>query len=649
MKTSVPVIGLLLLCIAGVVSSLPAAETHYLKTPSFRLGIDSQSGLPCFWGIGQSGSQWIGKNIMAEDVLAELTAPGGCRRISVVEKSESGVTTLWQMGRESVPVKLAYEKTGSAVRIVCSRSEDGGTSIPVSFKIPFNPFVTATTFLSSARNDAGDFVLPGVLVAPDHGALQFTPSPSEDTPVKAAMVGSRGDHRMALLIQFELTSGDEIAFEISGFDVPRIAGVSREYSDIVHHAWLNLFQTRAVNDTTLVPGPFPDMYRIPQLIANNTLSDPVSFTYFTAADMAFLTPGTPSLSLMEIIKHSVTYWLENKIPPEGSAIGYWEHTKFLDSNPSLLICAWDIFAYTRDMEWLKKHIRILEVLANYLASRDLDGDGIVEAEMEGTKGRLANTGRDRSSNWMDAVNFGYKDAFVNAFIYRAWRCLADLEEQMGNTSLARLYESLAARLKEQYFQTFYDHSTGMIAGWVDADGRMAPYRFPNVTGLAVACGVISGKRAYEVMANTIHAIRETGFSNFKYGGVPLTLDPIEPFDYLFRGFGYPDPKLPDKNWQVYQNGGISPTQSAYYLQGLIGAGFKNEAEEILSAMLKTQKTGGFQNGIINEYPKGAEWKTWEGKPGGYEGFLNDNYYYLIAAPLMDDAVYRRLFAPTFGE
>jgi hypothetical protein len=66
-------------------------------------------------------------------------------------------------------------------------------------------------------------------------------------------------------------------------------------------------------------------------------------------------------------------------------------------------------------------------------------------------------------------------------------------------------------------------------------------------------------------------------------------------------------------------------------------------------MLETQKKGGFQNGIINQYPKGAEWKTWDGEPGGYEGFLNDNYYYLIAAPLLDDGVYRRLFAPTFGE
>ena len=220
-----------------------------------------------------------------------------------------------------------------------------------------------------------------------------------------------------------------------------------------------------------------------------------------------------------------------------------------------------------------------------------------------------------------------------------------MERRLGNGSLAALYTGLAASLKKQYFQSFYDHSTGMIAGWVDINGRKAPYRFPNIGGLSIACGVVSGKQAYEVMANTIRAIEESGFRNFKYGGVPLTLDPIEQFDYLVNGFGYPNPKLPDKNWQVYQNGGISPTQSAYYLIGLIRAGFKNEAEKILREMLETQKTGGFQNGIINQYPKGTEWKTWEGKPGGYEGFLNDNYYYLIAGPLMDDAARGKLFAP----
>ena len=50
-------------------------------------------------------------------------------------------------------------------------------------------------------------------------------------------------------------------------------------------------------------------------------------------------------------------------------------------------------------------------------------------------------------HWFDAINCGHKDGYTNAIIYRAWRCLADLEARLGRAAKQSRYESLADRLK----------------------------------------------------------------------------------------------------------------------------------------------------------------------------------------------------------
>ena len=188
----------------------------------------------------------------------------------------------------------------------------------------------------------------------------------------------------------------------------------------------------------------------------------------------------------------------------------------------------------------------------------------------------------------------------------------------------------------------------MIAGWIDKDGRMVGYRFPFLNGLAVLSGLINREDAKELMQFTVNSIKETGFSHYDFG-VPITLDPIEPFDYTYMGLGYPDPKLPDKNWQKFLNGGVMQSGQGWYLLGLVRAGLKDEAKKLLDIMLPNQRDGKFQNGIINQYPKGAEVKTWTGETCGYEGYLVHDYYYLLAAACMDDTVCKKIFRPVWED
>ena len=113
------------------------------------------------------------------------------------------------------------------------------------------------------------------------------------------------------------------------------------------------------------------------------------------------------------------------------------YVDFLDSHPSVLIAAWDYVEATGDTAWLQRTIGQLEIIGEFIAGRDLDGDGMVEAVQSGNDGTLWQPARGCS--WWDAVNSGHKDGYANALIYRGWRCLADLETRSGRVEKAARY------------------------------------------------------------------------------------------------------------------------------------------------------------------------------------------------------------------
>ena len=76
---------------------------------------------------------------------------------------------------------------------------------------------------------------------------------------------------------------------------------------------------------------------------------------------------------------------------------------------------------------------------------------------------------------------------------------------------------------------------------------------------------------------------------------------------------------------------------------LVGQGEK--ADQVLRAMLGRQQGQGFQNGVQNATDKGIDWTTWDGKPCGYEGFLADVFYFLLAVVLREPSLRERYYKP----
>jgi hypothetical protein len=81
-------------------------------------------------------------------------------------------------------------------------------------------------------------------------------------------------------------------------------------------------------------------------------------------------------------------------------------------------------------------------------------------------------------------------------------------------------------------------------------------------------------------------------------------------------------------FQIYENGGATACHAFFTIAALYDLGRRDEADRILFPMLDSFEKGGFEgvgaNGMSND------WKAWDGTPWGYEGFLVDGYYAMLA-------------------
>lgn len=345
---------------------------------------------------------------------------------------------------------------------------------------------------------------------------------------------------------------------------PQLVGVKR--------AWLNIFGFRA------------DL----ACLANNATGDTCQFCLHCYADQAYYTPPLfDDFTALDLVRISLDRYFDG-------FKGYAD--EFQDVAPSTVIAAWDYATGKPDLAWLKRRIGDIEKYADRMIAADGDGDGLCESERGPT-------------NWWDCIPWNGQDAYSSALAWRAFRCLADLEQRVGNEAKARQYRQRADKIKAVYYTTFYNPATGVLAGWRKQDGTLGDSYFLWANGIAISYGLVDGPQAHAILDRLQAKIKEVGFTSFQYG-LPGNLTPFP----HFLGF------------QLYENGGVTGSMAYYYIQALYAVGRTAEADAIFDRMLAGYRDGTFQNGIGN----GGDWKEWNGTPCGYEGLLVDAYYPLTA-------------------
>jgi len=515
----------------------------------------------------------------------------------------------------------------------------------VELVFPFAPGVTPVTAISGVWDDDGSFHLPGLISAPDFGQMLLTckRTAADREPVrKVRLEGSRAAKTVDLVLELTMPQADvSDTLEFSPHLLAPPAGLAdTALWAQARRGWFNIWQPSAQWGDQGNPFSAPA-----GMLANNVISDPASCSLWFYADQAFWTPGVaPGVSVMPLVRRTIEFWLSgNRLRATGEVVCYRDYLNFLDANAGPLIAAWDYVEATSDREWLGKHLEKLELIADFLAKRDVDNDGLVEATQSGNRGTLKQPAR--SCAWWDALNCGHKDAYCNALIYRAWRCLADLEKKAGRSERQSRYTRLADRLKAAYAPGLLNPATGWLAWWKSADGELHDYAAPTVNGLAIEYGLVDPAQGREILAKLRKKMEAVGFTRFDLG-VPPMLMPVLRADYLQpNGFGIPTREDGTDTFGQYMNGGITAGQVLHFLAAHYVVGDPAPADKILRAMLERQGRGEFQNGVRDAAGQGIDWTTWDGKPSGYEGYLADSFRFLQAVLLREASFRQRLYRP----
>jgi hypothetical protein len=520
-------------------------------------------------------------------------------------------------------------------------AEGGGGDWPGGMEMvfPFDPGVTPTTVLPALWRDDGEFESPLVVSAPDFGQMLITTWPRGFA--LGRLEGSRTKKIVNLVLELPgIYSGGKYTFNLTPLRLAPPHGL-RDTSlwRFARRGWFNAFQPSSQWGGQGRPFSAPA-----GILANNVISDPCSMSLTFYADQMLWTPSVAKgVSVAQLVRRSCEFWLDRRTHTDGEVVAYWDYVNFLDANTGPVIAAWDYVEATGDLAWLENVITRLEFVADYLARRDQDHDGLVEATQSGNANTLFQP--DRSCNWFDAVNHGHKDAYSNALIYRVWRCLAELEAKLHRSNERLRYSRLADRLKAAYVPTLYNSATGWIADWRSEDGKLHDYASPVANGMAVEYGLVERDVGGRILSRLWAKMKAAEFNRFDLG-LPPTLAPIHRSDYLQPdGLGCPHREDGTDTFQQYENGGITAGQILHFLAAHYVVGEPQQADTVLRAMLTRQQRGGFQNGVQNSAYKGIDWTTWDGRPCGYEGFLADVYYFLQAVLLREPFFRSRFYRP----
>ncbi|MGB7266808.1 MAG: hypothetical protein WBC92_14935 [Terracidiphilus sp.] len=490
----------------------------------------------------------------------------------------------------------------------------GPTMAPFVFH--FNLAKCHSTVLGIFADDGG-LRLPALVHLPGQGSMRLTAD-----GIGGASIGYHSERRSTLAtltLPAATTANRRIAYKLEVTAIyPRLPGIGDDPRfDAFKRNWLNVLQLN------------PEL----RALANNTSSTSCAFCYYEYADVAALTPPlAEGLTALDVVRQTL-----DRILAGGTAYGLPAPGNFptpsSDTMPSMLIAAANCVREGRGDIWLAANYDGIRGWAESMLATDTNGDGLVKYSISGNSGIWPDGfPKVRPSNWWDTIGFGHEDAYANALAYRALGNMAMLSARLQKNEDAARYTAAAGKLRSIYYKNFIDPATGVLGGWRSADGELHDYYFLWVNGIAIHYGLVPRPQANSIMDKLMAKMKAVGYDEFNMG-LPGNLITVTLKDYVHKSLNVGGGVLPDNSdgFQNYENGGATGCFVFFTLAALYDLGRKAEADKILFAMLGEYDRGGFEG--RGAKGRSNDWRRWDGTPMGYEGFLTDNYYTLMAVPL----------------
>jgi hypothetical protein len=512
---------------------------------------------------------------------------------------------------------------------------------------PFDPTIVVTSIISSEW-EGKKFVTPAILSAPDIGQLLI--SCKQLPKLSGRMEGSRSKKWLSTILEITPDKAQTTIYTIDY--TPVRLPMPEAFRDegrwkAVRRGWFNMIQ--------LSSGASGGDVNVTGVWANNALSDPVSSLVYMLGDAAQLVPIlAPGVEMKNILRHTLEYWMYHKTNDEGlvtytargtpgrekqppdsilEKINPGLNQNVMDANPAILIGAWSYAQLAKNTQWLSKNIDRLEFIAHYMILRDVDDDGLTESKQTGNSGsRMKYRNPDCA---FDCYSSGFKNAYVNILVFRAWNAMADMETKIGRMQKAAFYKTRAERLRKVFFDTFYNPEAGWFGWWRSQDGVLHDVHSDLITSMAIVYKLVDIGIGRKMLSNYWSALQQTGFDRFDLG-VPLNIKPVDREDMEHY-----------TEFQQFLNGGATVSNASSTIDALYMVGMKAEADLILDKMLERQQHGvfsnggGFQNGFVDRMGKGAEVFDWKGNPAGYEGHLVYCWSFLHSVLFTDTAFRKR--------
>jgi hypothetical protein len=601
----IPVLFLLTLGMANEPAVAPQFQSSYLR-------VELSPNQPAFTVLAVDS---LGKKKLSKNPLRTPVAAG-----KSYEVRKSGTRFEYRLAGSpgSAPV-WSFEISDRQVKLRSNYSP-GNSAPPILLDI--NPHVSRGTLLG-LFNDDGTIRLPAVLHLPNLGTFRITAIQGKGLALGYDALRHK-DKKVRIndfvKVSIPGASADnpQVAYTLDVVSIwpgpPQLANDPR--FDGYRRDWLDIFQ--------LAP-----RFRA---LANHAASDVVPFTTFEYSAMAVRTPPlAPGLTANDLIRATLDRYLSGM---KGyGQVGYIPNDAtnpydYTDTYPSLLITASDYVQGSKDDVWLKKNYAGIKDWAARMLAMD-KGTGMIEFPVSGNSGIWDKKFSLHAGNWWDDIGFGHLDAYGNALAYKALLDMAELAKRAGQPDDAKLYAARAEKLRSVYYDTFYNPATGVLAGWKSSDGHLHDYYFTFVNGVAIMYGLIPRDKANKIMDRMLAKMKEVGYTHFEYG-LPGNLIPIRQDDYLEarQEWGGGTKADGSDGFQVYENGGATACYAYFTIQALYQLGRHKEGDVILFPMLKSFEDGGFQGSSPNG--RSYDWKSWEGKPYGYEGLLVDGYLTLLS-------------------
>jgi len=592
--------------VLGTGSPAPAADEYHAASPFLRVGLCSgQPGLESLavdsLGLGKCEGNVLRRPAAAAAAFAVQAVPGSATKVAYRRRGVPGdATPDWSI------------EVGQRTIHMVSQFSPGGR--PEAVFLDFSTTRCHTTLLGLLG--PGGVELPAILHLPGHGTFRVTGSgplryTSGDGFVKITFPPATGASPRA-----------EYALEIVEIH-PAVAGIEEDSRFRgFRRNWLNVLQ--------LNPGR--------GVLSNHAASDTCGFCYYEYADIARHTPPlAENLSALDIMRQTLDRVLAGMKTYGMPGCGDFPEVS-ADTYPSLIIAACDCTAGDAGRRWLEKNYPGVRQWAENMLATDCQGNGLIKYDSVTGNSGSWNEGqpKKRPSNWWDTIGFGHEDAYANALAYRALRNMESMAGALHKPDDAARYRAAAEKLQAAYFPTFYNPATGVLAGWRSADGQLHDYHFLFVNGIAIHYGLVPKDKANAIMDCLLAKMKAVGYTRFDLG-LPGNLVSVARKDYAHKDPRYGGGRREDNadGFQIYENGGATACFAYFTLAALYDLGRREEADRMLMPMLQAFEQGQFEGrgakGMSND------WRAWDGKPWGYEGFLVDNYYTLLAVLVRDKA------------